>query len=111
MTIDQTAIIDLATIDHASGDLWLSISDHLPWGGADEGPHLLLLQEKLNAYLRFIESGEVLETIPEASDRDVVINLVGKFPLSPEADAFFQIARAAIEEAGFRLQFTLLQPN
>jgi hypothetical protein len=111
VAIDQTASIDLATIDHASGDLWLSISDHLPWGEDDDGPHLLLLQEKLNAYLRFIESGEVIERIPEASDRNVVINLVGKFSLSPRAEAFFQIACAAIAEAGFRLQFTLLQPN
>jgi hypothetical protein len=31
MSIDQTRTIDRATIITASGDLWLTISDHLPW--------------------------------------------------------------------------------
>lgn len=110
MTIDQADIIDFATIDKASGDLLLAISDHLPWG-EDEGKHLILLQSKLNAYLRFIESGEIFEKVPEARGRGIVINVVGKFPLSREADIFFGKARAAVEGAGFRLQFNLLRPN
>ena len=110
MSIDQTDAIDFVTIDKASGDLWLTISDHLPWE-EDEGNHLVLLQNKLNAYLRFIESGEVLKKIPDSKGRSVVINLVGKFPLSQEADFFFGKARAAVEGAGFRLQFSLMRSN
>jgi hypothetical protein len=110
MSIDQTDTIDFATIDKASGDVWLTISDHLPWD-ENEGNHLLLLQNKLNAYLRFIESGEILSKVPEAKGRHVVINLVGKFPLTPNADLYFRDARTVIEGAGFRLQFSLMQPN
>ena len=110
MSIDQTDIIDLATIDKASGELWLTISDHLRWD-QDESAHLTLLQEKLNAYLRFIESGEVFGKIPDATGRAVTINIVGKFPLSQKADLFFQRARAGIEAAGIRLQFNLLRPH
>jgi hypothetical protein len=106
MSIDQTDVVDFVSIDNASGDLWLTISDHLPWD-EDEGNHLVLLQDKLNAYLRFIESGEVFETVPEARGRNIVINLVGKFSLSQQADLFLGNARAAIEGAGFRLQFGL----
>ncbi len=50
MSIDQAETIDFCTIDNASGDLWLTISDHLPWD-ENEGNHLLLLQNKLDAYL------------------------------------------------------------
>ena len=110
MSVDQTDTIDFATIDKASGDLWLTISDHLPWD-ENEGNHLVLLQNKLNAYLRFIESGEVLKKVPAAEGRGIVINLVGKFPLSQKADSFFGKARAAIEGAGFRLQFSLMRSN
>jgi hypothetical protein len=110
MSIDSADSIDFATIDKASGNLWLTISDHLPWN-ENEGDHLELLQNKLNAYLRFIESGEVLKKIPDANGRDVVINLVGKFPLSESAKLFLDKARAAIEGAGFRLQFSLLRPH
>ena len=109
MSIDQTDAIDLATIDKASGDLWLTISDHLSWENEDN--HLFLLQNKLNAYLRFIESGEVFKKVPDAKGRSVVINLVGKFPLSQKANSFFEKARAAIEDSGFRLQFSLMRPN
>jgi uncharacterized protein DUF6572 len=110
MSVDQTDTIDLATIDRASGDLWLTISDHLPWD-ENEGDHLVLLQNKLNAYLRFVESGEVLKKVPAAEGRGIVINLVGKFPLSQKAESFFGKARAAIEGAGFRLEFRLMRPN
>jgi hypothetical protein len=110
MSVDQTDTIDLATIDEASGDLWLTISDHLSWE-ENEGNHLILLQNKLNAYLRFIESGEVFKKVPKAKGRNIVINLVGKFPLSQKANSFFEKARAAIEGSGFRLQFSLMRPN
>jgi hypothetical protein len=109
MSVDQADTIDFATIDKVSGDLWLTISDHLPWHD-NEGNHLVLLQNKLNAYLRFIESGEVFKKVPDAKGRGIVINLVGKFPLSQKADVFLRRARAAIEGAGFRLQFTLMRP-
>jgi hypothetical protein len=110
MSIDQADTIDFVGIDKASGDLWLTISDHLPWD-ENEGNHLILLQDKLNAYLRFIESGEVIEKFPGAEGRKIVIDLVGKFPLSQLATSFFERARAATEEAGFRLQFRVLRPN
>jgi hypothetical protein len=110
MSIDQTDTIDFATIDKATGELRLTISDHLPWD-ENERDHLVLLQNKLNAYLRFIESGEALKKVPGAEGRSIVIDLVGKFPLSQQADAFFEKARAAIEGAGFRLQFSLMRPN
>jgi hypothetical protein len=110
MSIEQTNVIDFASIDRASGNLHLTISDHLPWDH-NEGNHLILLQNKLNAYLRFIESGEVFEKLPDAKGRSIVINLVGKFSLSQKADRFFELARSRIEEAGFRLQFTLKRSN
>lgn len=110
MSVDQTDTIDFATIDGVTGDLWLTISDHLPWDET-ERKHISLLQDKLNAYLRFVESGEVLKKVPGAEGRGIVIDLVGKFPLSQQAESFFVKARGAVEGAGFRLQFRLMRPN
>jgi hypothetical protein len=110
MSIEQENVIDFVAIDRASGDLHLTITDHLPWDH-NEGNHLVLLQNKLNAYLRFIESGEAFEKMPAAKGRSIVIKLVGKFSLSEQASRFFELARCRIEEAGFRLQFTLKRPN
>jgi hypothetical protein len=110
MSVEQTETVDFITVDKSSGDICLTISDHLPWD-SDEGTHLLMLQNKLNSYLRFIESGEMIEQYPKAKGRRAVINLVGKFPLSDEASRFFNLAREQIERTGYRLQFSLLRPN
>ena len=67
MSVDQTNKIDFG-VDKASGDLKLAISDHSPWD-EDEGDHLFLMQDKLNAYLSFIESGELFEKVPDAEGR------------------------------------------
>jgi hypothetical protein len=110
MSVEEIDKIDFATVDNASGDLWLTISDHLPWD-EDEISHLTFLQSKLNAYLRFIESGEVFRKLPEAKGRNIVINVVGKYPLSQQADSFLRKASGAIERAGFSLRFDLMRAN
>lgn len=47
------------------------ISDHLDWD--DELEHIHALQEKINAYLRFVESGEILGKYPQAAGKTPVI--------------------------------------
>jgi hypothetical protein len=104
MSIDQTDKIDFVNIEYKTGDVLLSISDHLSWD-EDEGEHLLMLQTKLNTYLAFIEGGQMYRQIPETMGRRIVINLVGKFPLSEEASKFFRLASQAVHDAGFSLRF------
>ncbi|MGA2404326.1 MAG: DUF6572 domain-containing protein [Syntrophobacteraceae bacterium] len=107
MSIEQTEVVDFVSIDPKSGDVYLTISDHLPWDRG-EGEHLLLLQDKINAYLRFIESGEMVKELPETKGRKVLIELVSQFPLSEKASVFFEKTNAVIHDAGFILQFKLL---
>ena len=103
MSIEQTNVVDFVGIERASGNATLSISDHLGWD-ENEGEHLLMLQEKLNAYLRFIESGEMVQTFPQMRGRRVKIRIVGKYPLSPEARKFFRLAKDLVEEMGAALK-------
>ncbi|MDM9622631.1 DUF6572 domain-containing protein [Rhizobium sp. S96] len=110
MSIDQTEIIDFVSIEKSNGEVVLTISDHLPWE-EDEEEHLLLLQEKINAYLRFIESGEMFRKVPRSEGRNIVIDVVMKFPLSPNAQIFLERAKAAVEEADFGLRWRNFQPN
>lgn len=110
MSIEQTDAIDFVSIDDESGNVLLTISDHLDWN-EDEGRHLVLLQGKLNSYLRFIESGEILEEFPNVKGRNVIINLVGQFPLSEKAKIFLERAGGAISGAGFSLKFKLFRSN
>src|ERR1700730_14953908 len=105
MSIEQTNTVDFVSIDEISGDALVTISDHLAWD-ENEGAHLELLQNKLNAYLRFIESGELVHEFPQITGRNVIINLVSKFPLSVQAKLFIARASETVRDAGFRLQLS-----
>ena len=110
MTVEQTNTIDFSSIDKNSGEFVLTISDHLPWS-EDEGQHLQILQDKLNAYLRFIESGELARKMPASEGRKVIISIVGKYEFSHQGKIFFERARNAVSGAGFELEFRLMRPN
>ncbi|WP_261334802.1 DUF6572 domain-containing protein [Rhizobium leguminosarum] len=89
MSLDQTNVVDAIGVDDATGELVLTITDHLEWTGSDK-EHLLLLQEKLNTYLGFVESGEMLETYPDAKGRAVLIDVVCKYLPSQHAQRLLQ---------------------
>jgi hypothetical protein len=63
------------------------------------------LQDKLNTYLEFIESGQLYSKFPRAIGRKIVIQVFGKFPLSEEAKKFYRLAGKAIEDLGYSLRF------
>jgi hypothetical protein len=104
MTVEDTDKIDFVTGEPKTGDMVLTISDHLDWG-ENEGEHLLVLQNKLNTYLEFIEGGQLYAKFPQAVGRNIVIQVMGKFPLSEEASKFYRLAGKAIEGYGYSLRF------
>ena len=99
MSVEQARIVDAISIDKETGRVNLRVSDHLPW----DGDHLLMLQEKLNAYLAFLESGEVYSVYPMAKARDFSILVIAKYRPNEMAMHFFEHAAAHIEQAGFSL--------
>lgn len=105
VSIEETNVVDFIGVENSTGDVVLTITDHLDW--EDDDAHLLLLQEKLNTYLRFIESGEIDQTYPQAENREVLINVVGKYPLSNRAVKVFDEAIATLKGAGIGLRYEL----
>lgn len=105
------SILDANTIDiwaipkAAPEEIHLVITDHLEWRKEDEGQHLELLQEKINTYLAFIESGEMTETIPSSEGKTPVIYVEGKYPLSEQALKFYSAADKILEGTGIQLRF------
>ena len=108
MSVDQTNVVDIIG-KTPTGEITLTISDHLDW--TETADHLLTLQEKLNTYLRFLESGEVYERYPDALGRVLIINVVFKFAPNLEARSFLTKAKSIIEGAGFRFQFELFSAS
>ena len=98
MAVDQSKVIDLIGVDIATGEVILTISDHLDWKDGQE--HLLALQEKLNTYLAFVESGELVASYPDAKERAVVIKVLFKFRPDEMGLQFLAGVKEAIRSAG-----------
>jgi hypothetical protein len=79
MALDNLDAIDAVGIERGSDFVALTILDSWDWH--DERSHLLALQSKLNCYFRFIETGQIWRSYPEAVGRQIVIDVIGKFPL------------------------------
>ena len=107
MSVEQTEKVDFIGMDEATGDVALGISDHLEWADED---HLRILQDKINAYLRFIESGEMLESYPDARGRHVTIDLIARCEPDQKASRFLDRVRQTLEAAGFSFRFAQVKP-
>jgi len=104
----QMSITDTKTVDIVStnkdGLVVLTITDHLEWG---DGEHLFTLQEKLNTYLAFAESGELIDKYPNAKGRNLLINVCCKFPPDKLGVEFLAKVKHIVESAGFAFQYEL----
>jgi hypothetical protein len=102
MSIEQLDVVDVVSIDKQTGHVILTISDHLDW--SDNIAHQTALQAKLNKYLSFVESGEILARYPEAKGRPVAIKVVFRCKPDKEGWSFISRAKEIIESAGFTLR-------
>lgn len=65
MAIDNSEVID--GIAYEGNKLILQIYDHLEFDDEIVQDHLFMLQDKLNAYIWFVDSKQYEETYPDAS--------------------------------------------
>jgi hypothetical protein len=100
MSIEDQESVDVIGVNE-SGIVVLTISDHLKW----DDENLYLLQEKINTYLAFIESGEVYEACPSSKGKEFKINMVCKYEPSPAAMQFISKCTAIINRAGFQFGY------
>jgi len=60
--ITETNKIDFVGIDNDdSTKLVVGLTDHLPWNKKNEYEHLMLLQEKINSYISYIQNAQYKE--------------------------------------------------
>lgn len=102
MSVDQKDIIDFIGIDDFSESVVLTITDHLEWKSKE---HLLLLQEKINTYLKFIESGEAFEAYADSRGRDTLINLICMYVPDDEGVNFLKQVSKIIKSAGIDFRY------
>ena len=106
MSVEDVETVDAIGVDRQSGDVILTIADHLAWD--DDHYHLTTLQEKLNTYIAFVESGELVRVYPDAKDRNVMIDVVAQHKYPPIAGQFFERVREIVESVPVRFRVRVL---
>lgn len=98
MTIRETAKIDV--LGERADGVVLAIVDDLDW--IDPDHHERLLQDKLNAYLAFIESGQLVEHTPVRIEQaSIEIRLVAVHRPNARGQDFLDRVRETLERAGY----------
>ena len=105
MSIEQEDKIDFISTT-PEGKVDLTISDHLEWDA--ENNHLLILQNKLNAYLDFVQSGQILENYPSAENNEIRISVVMKYAPKDDALTFLNHCEKFVEEQGFEFKWKVV---
>ncbi|WP_367171653.1 DUF6572 domain-containing protein [Zoogloea sp.] len=59
-----------------------------------------MIQEKLNSYLAFVETGEILESYPAAEGRSIKLVVICQFEPDEEGARFLSLRREVIKNAG-----------
>ncbi len=97
MAIDNKDVVDLIGIDINTGVCKMTISDHLDW--IDSQNHLLNLQDKINSYIDFKESGQIFKDYPSSKNKPITIEIVGKYPIPKEVftEYFTKFKNALLE--------------
>ncbi|MEL0628049.1 DUF6572 domain-containing protein [Psychromonas aquatilis] len=103
MSVVDTDSIDAIGMEKEAKRVFLSIIDSLLWD--DENIHLFTLQEKINTYLYFIESGELSKALPDAVGFDVVIELILKHMPNDQAITFFDKTTQLLLDKGIIFVF------
>lgn len=113
MSITETKVVDIIAVpEWEPENVILVITDHLEWGDkAQQGEHLLLLQEKINSYVAFIESGELLESYPPAKDKLPIIRVNGLYELLAQGKTFVDQVTDLLKGAGIGFEFVLKESD
>ena len=108
MSVENKEVIDFISID-TSNKVALTISDHLKWDS--NGNHLLILQDKINAYLEVIEDGQIYEAYPDAIGKNFVIQVAMKYKPNKKAMEFLESVKEFLNDNNYEFKFYELKDN
>lgn len=106
MSVESSKIIDAMSLN-SKGKVELTISDHLIWDLRNQ--HLIILQDKINSYLEFIESGEVYDKFPKAVGREFIIRIALKYFPDKSGEEFLIRVGALLYESGYDFGYYLVK--
>lgn len=107
MAIDNPNAVDGMAIDKERNALVLLLTDHLAWEGEDaisELDHLKLLQDKINAYISFLESGQFKENYPDEEFAMAVIETHFNYAITENCKKFLNAVQDQVGQSGIKIE-------
>jgi hypothetical protein len=102
MSVIQRDKIDAIGISKDQKGLILMLADHLDWG--NEIQHLTLLQDKVNAYVNFIETKQYLEIYPNSLFEYYIIDLKFKYEVVDNCMKFIKVVNEQLKEYNVQIR-------
>lgn len=95
MSILEKDKVDGLATNNNGKTLMILLSDHLDW--QDEENHLLKLQDKINAYIGFIESKQYKSIYPDKMLENIIIEIHFKYKVTNDCKNFINVVNEQIK--------------
>lgn len=103
MSVADKEIID--AVAYENDTLILEIYDHLDFEGKFEYDHMMILQEKLNMYIWFIESKQYEETYPRKDFVDYSIRIHFLCQMTELCKKYIENANKKLSSANIHIEY------
>ncbi len=107
MSVDESAIIDFIGVDVPTGNVILTIADHLEWD--EEGIHILTLAAKMQYYLTVVETGTLVENYPDMANRGIEIHVSMKYAPNKDGINFLEQMTEQFLKRSYILKYQKLE--
>lgn len=109
MAIDNENVVDGIGIDNERKAICLLLTDHLSWisnaeNTLSEYDHLMLLQNKINAYISYLESKQYEQQYPEVAFNMAVIEIHFKYEITENCETFLNSVQDQIGQYGIKIE-------
>lgn len=110
MSVSETDKVDIVAARPGSSVVKLVIADHLSW--EDFEAHARVLQDKINTYIEFIDSGQLqtLQSPKIPDDPELHIALVLQYPPSDAAGQFLAKVHGFLADMGLAFDVEVAGP-
>lgn len=102
MSVLDNDKVDGIALNNEEEAVVLLLTDHLDWG--NEYEHLTVLQEKINAYIAFLENEQYKEIYPEEIIKKGIIEIDFQYELTQNAINFLQTVQDQVGKLGIIIQ-------
>ena len=102
--VDNKTIDAVALTDDKKGVVLL-ITDHIDW--EEEYQHLLMLQEKINIYISFLEEKQYEDIYHEDDIAYGIIEIHFLYNITSNVEKFLQSVQNQIAELGIKIQYSV----